>query len=89
MKLLRLEEVLTDKGVTGKELASKVYVTPTSISRIVTGQTFPKPELLADIAQALDVDIRDLFISTREQSTEPIYRKNEDGSYQVIGELKV
>lgn len=60
-EILRLKEVLKEKGITGKTLSDKVGVTPTSISHIVKGNHFPKPELLLSIADALDVDVRELF----------------------------
>ncbi|WP_298427382.1 helix-turn-helix transcriptional regulator [uncultured Kordia sp.] len=67
MNILRLKEVLKEKEITGKDLAEKVGVTPASISNIVQGNSFPKPELLVKIAKTLDVDIRDLFYPTKEE----------------------
>ncbi|WP_114902897.1 helix-turn-helix domain-containing protein [Kordia sp. SMS9] len=69
MNILRLKEVLKEKQMTGKDLAEKVDVTPASISNIVQGNSFPKPELLLKIAQTLDVDIRELFYPTKETHT--------------------
>ena len=68
MNILRLKEVLKEKEMTGKDLAEKVEVTPASISNIVQGNSFPKPELLLKIAETLDVDIRELFHPTKESS---------------------
>lgn len=70
MIVLRLKEILNEKGITGKELSTKVNVTQASISNIVQGNSFPKPELLVKIANTLDVDIRELFIPTKEISKE-------------------
>ena len=86
MSILRLKEVLTEKGISGKDLAAKVEVTPASISNIVQGNSFPKPDLLVKIAEALNVDVRELLISTRETDTETIFAFRE-GSYIPIGEL--
>lgn len=69
MNILRLKEVLKEKEMTGKDLAEKVEVTPASISNIVQGNSFPKPELLLKIAETLNVDIRQLFHPTKENST--------------------
>ena len=69
MQLLRLKEVLKEKGVTGKDLSEGVNVTTASISNIVNGNHFPKPELLKAIADYLEVDIRELFIPTKEDQT--------------------
>ncbi|WP_437396641.1 helix-turn-helix domain-containing protein [Flagellimonas lutimaris] len=61
MELLRIREILKDKNITGKKLASAVGVTPASISNILNGTHFPKAELLVAIAKELDVEVRDLF----------------------------
>jgi transcriptional regulator with XRE-family HTH domain len=82
-----LKDILKEKGMTGKDLAEKVEVTPASISNIVQGNSFPKPELLKQIAEVLDVDIRELFIPTKETETETIY-VNREGSFVPVGELK-
>ncbi len=84
MNILRLKEILNEKGVTGKELAEKAGVTPASISNIVQGNSFPKPELLQKIAQILDIDIKDLFVSTKDKNT--LYIEKE-GKYIPIGEI--
>ncbi|SHF89436.1 DNA-binding transcriptional regulator, XRE-family HTH domain [Flavobacterium fluvii] len=86
MNILRLKELMNEKGITGKELADKVEVTPASISNIVQGNSFPKPDLLIKIAGVLDVDVRDLFQSTKPNETETIFVFRE-GSYTPIGKL--
>jgi transcriptional regulator with XRE-family HTH domain len=87
MSILRLKEILIEKGISGKDLAAKVEVTPASISNIVQGNSFPKPDLLIKIAEVLDVDVRELFVPTKETETETIFSFRE-GSYIPIGELK-
>lgn len=87
MSILRLKELLNEKGITGKELAEKVEVTPASISNIVQGNSFPKPDLLIKIAEVLNVDVRELFIPTKETKTETLFALR-DGSYIPVGELK-
>jgi transcriptional regulator with XRE-family HTH domain len=86
MNILRLKELLNEKGITGKELAEKVEVTPASISNIVQGNSFPKPDLLIKIARVLNVDVRDLFQSTKPNETETIFVFRE-GSYTPVGKL--
>lgn len=84
MSVLRIKEVLTEKGVTGKDLAGKVGLTETSISRIVKGDQYPKIETLIAIASALDVDVKDLFVSTKEaEALEPIYMKQGEKLVEV------
>lgn len=68
MNILRLKDLMSIKGITGKELAEKVDVTPASISNIVQGNSFPKPELLLKISEVLDVDVRELFNPTKDKA---------------------
>lgn len=88
MNILRLKELLMEKGMTGKDLSQKVGVSTVAISNIASGNSFPKPELLRNIAEALDVDIRELLISTKEDKGEPIYILKED-KYIKIGEISL
>ena len=86
MNLLRLKEVLKEKEVSGKDLAERVEVSPQTISNIIQGSNFPKPELLNRIAEVLDVDIRELFISTKEDTGEPLYIQR-DGKLINVGQI--
>lgn len=73
MELLRLKEVMKEKGVTGVSLAEAVGITTTSVSNIVKGNNFPKPELLLNIARYLDVDVRELFHRTKINEGEKMF----------------
>lgn len=87
MNILRIKELLSEKKLTGKELAEKINVTQASISNIVNGNSFPKPETLLKIAEVLDVDLKELFISTKEDGRkEPIYILENEG-FSKIGYL--
>ncbi|MCO4304681.1 helix-turn-helix domain-containing protein [Riemerella anatipestifer] len=89
--ILRLKEVLKEKGVTGKELAQNIGVAEMTISNIVNGNTFPKPQTLLDIATFLNVDIKDLFNSTKDTNNNetPLYIQNEQGDYVEVGSLRI
>lgn len=86
MSVLRLKEVLKEKGLSSKYLAEKVGVTPATISNINNGNHFPKEELLVNIARVLDIEVRELFKTSKKLSGEPIYIEK-NGSYIKIGEL--
>ena len=86
MEVLRLKEVLKEKGMSGKDLAEKTGVTAATISNIANGNHFPKPELLHRIAEVLDVDVRQLFKPTKEGYGEAIYIQRE-GKFINIGEI--
>lgn len=49
----KIQEALSAKGMTQKELAARIGVTETTMSRYVSGDREPKPNVLANIATAL------------------------------------
>lgn len=65
MAILRLKEIMTLKGMSRDELSSRVDVSPTTISNISSEKNLPTIQLLLKISEALDVDVRELFISTK------------------------
>jgi len=91
MELLRIKELLKEKDITGKDLAGKVGIHPVNFSKIINGNSFPKPDLLKRIAEELDVDIRELFIPTKEAlqyAKETLYIERK-GEYISIGEIEI
>lgn len=66
MGILRVKEILREKGIKGKELAVQVGISEIAMSNIVKGQSLPRQEVLLKIAKTLDVDIRELFNPTKE-----------------------
>ena len=53
------------KGISREELANKVGVSMTTISNINSEKNLPTINLLLHIAEALDVDIREMFVPTK------------------------
>lgn len=66
MEILRLKELMAQKGVSREELAKKVGVSMTTISNINSEKNLPTIHLLLQIAKALNVDIREMFVPTKE-----------------------
>ncbi len=66
LRINRLKVVLAEKEISHKDLAGKVKKTPNTITRICNNDSQPTLKLLRAIAIALDVDIRDLLIPTKE-----------------------
>lgn len=87
MEILRLKDVLKEKGITGKELALRVGITENALSMIINGKRQPRFELLIAIAKTLDVDIRDLFEPTKLEDSVPIYIKEGD-ELKEVGTIK-
>jgi transcriptional regulator with XRE-family HTH domain len=65
MEILRLKELMNQKGISREELANKVGVSMTTISNINSEKNLPTITLLLQIAKELDVDIREMFVSTK------------------------
>ena len=85
--IVRLKEVIKQAGMTYEQLGDAVGLTKTSIARIASGTQTPSFQVLAQIADALSVDIGDLFYSSKDKEMQPIYIKNEEGELQKIGYL--
>jgi len=61
----RIRVVLAEKDRTNKWLAEKVDKNRTTVSRWCTNDMQPSLETLIVIAHALDVDVRELILSTK------------------------
>lgn len=82
--MLRIKEILKEKNVSQIELAEKLEISKVGINKIINGN--PTAETLYKIAEVLDVDIKELFNSTRDKEGEEVYFKS-DGKFVNIGEL--
>lgn len=61
----RLKVVLVEQNRTGKWLAEILEKNEATISRWCTNESQPSLETLIEIAKALNVDVKDLLISTK------------------------
>lgn len=59
---LRIREILESKEVKVSSLAETVGITRANMSNIVNGKSTPSLETLEKIANALEVDITELFV---------------------------
>ena len=66
IKINRIKAVLAEKDMSHKELATRVGIAPNSVTRICNNEFQPTLKLLREMALALDVDIRELLIPTKE-----------------------
>jgi len=61
----RLKAALAEQGKTNKWLAEKLEKNETTISRWCTNEIQPSMDNLISIATLLEVDVRELIISTK------------------------
>lgn len=61
----RLKVVLVEQKRTGKWLAEAIGKNEATISRWCTNETQPSLETLVEVAKVLDIDVKDLLISTK------------------------
>ncbi len=89
----RIKEILSDKGMTAKELASMVGVSSVSLYNIINGKQEASANTLNVIAQKLSVPFWQLFVSPKEivsegELTALIQHKGDFYKATTIEELK-
>lgn len=62
----RLRVVLAEKSKTNRWLAEAIGKNEATVSRWCSNKSQPSADVFVIIAKALDVDVRDLFNSTKE-----------------------
>ncbi|PXV61246.1 helix-turn-helix protein [Dysgonomonas alginatilytica] len=71
----RIKEVCQIKGITQKDLAEKLGITDISLNKTLRGE-YPQLQSLEKIANALNVDITELFDAPSKSGTIGIIRHN-------------
>ncbi|PKD21805.1 transcriptional regulator [Salegentibacter salinarum] len=61
----RIKEVLEEKGITQTLLAEKLGKSYNMVNSYAQNRQQPRLEVLADISKILDVDIKELIVSTK------------------------
>ena len=61
----RIKEVLKEQGRTQTWLAKKIGKSYVVVTKYCNNHTQPSIQILAEIAKALDVDVRELLIPTK------------------------
>ena len=64
-RLNRIKIVLAETGTTNKELAEKLGIARPTVSKWCTNDSQPSIVTLFQIAKALDVDVRELLVSSK------------------------
>lgn len=73
--LNRLKIILAEHKKTNKWLADQLQKDPATVSKWCTNHTQPSLETLRDIANLLEIDIKELINSTRITTPEVMYVK--------------
>lgn len=90
----RIKEILSEKGMTAKELAAIVGVSSVSLYNIINGRQEASANTLNTIAEKLSVPFWQLFVSPEEvkgedsELTALIQHKGEFYKATTIGELE-
>lgn len=66
----RIKEVLEDKGIKQTWLAEKLGKSYNMVNRYVQNRQQPRLEILMEIANILDIDVKELIISNKPQNHE-------------------
>ena len=62
----RIKVVLVEQKRTGKWLAEQLGKDPSTVSKCCSNKTQPSLEMLMQIAEKLDVDVRNLIVTTKQ-----------------------
>ena len=65
IKMNRIKDVLEEKGIKQKWLAEKLGKSFNSVNSYVQNRQQPRLEVLNEIAEILDIDIKDLIVSNK------------------------
>lgn len=79
-----LKKLISEKGITAKDLAAKVGVSPTHISYVLNNKRKPSFELLDSIADVLGVKLIDIV---KESSSEYSTRTQQTVTIPVLGNI--
>lgn len=65
MTVLRLKEIMKEREISRDEIANALDVSSATISGISTGKVMPSIKFTLQLAEYLDVDIREMFNQTK------------------------
>ena len=87
-----LKKIRTDRGITQKELAEKINVSPSLISKWENGTVVPADEYITSMSEVFDIDahiIEDIFINGRLTKAEDRIKRMEDSIEYDLEDLKL
>ena len=83
--MLRIKEIAKEKGIALNDLANALGITYQALNARITGN--PSLKVLIELANALDVDVRELIVPTKETTNKGrvLYMKNDTGELVECG----
>lgn len=83
--MLRIKEIAKEKGIALNDLANTLGITYQALNARITGN--PSLKVLIELANALDVDVRELITPTKETTNKGhvLYMKNDAGDLIECG----
>lgn len=86
---LRIKDILRNKGVSSKDLAEKLGKAPQYVSNIINGGKGASLATLSEIANALNVEMADLFARAIEEKKDAVTIKCPHCQKEFEVEVKV
>ena len=84
-----LKKLRTEKGLTQRELAQRLYVTRTSVNRWENGSRLPDAAMIVKLSETLGVDINLLFSAASESKDTPNIIMVDDNKIILNGGLPI
>lgn len=84
-----LKKLRTEKGLTQRELAQRLYVTRTSVNRWENGSRLPDAAMIVKLSETLGVDINLLFSDAAESKDTPNIIMVDDNKIILNGGLPI
>ena len=84
-----LKKLRTEKGISQRELAERLYVARTSVNRWENGSRLPDAAMLLRLSKALDADINVLFNAAVEGDDSPTVIMVDDNRIVLNGGLPI
>lgn len=84
-----VKKLRTEKGLSQRELAERMYVTRTSVVRWENGSRLPDAAMILRLAEALDADINILFNAAAQSDESPNVIMVDDNKIILTGGLPI
>lgn len=85
--MVRIKEVAKSKGVSLTDLAQKLGITYQALNARIVGN--PSLKALIEIANVLQVDVRELIEPTTATGAKPLYIKDDNGNFIEVGAFDI